>query len=110
MPGAVDRAVLLSDERYPLGQSLIRLFAAAGSRERGQSLDAFGHRPNTLAIADDVAACVDHIVNAARARVDAPAIGPGHDRGTSRTLCWQVRDVGVLVPQPVPFVQMSGLD
>src|ERR1700686_2545501 len=110
MPSAIGRAVLLSDELYPMGQSLIRLFAAIDPRERDQRLDAFGHRPNTLPIADDVAACVDHIVNAARARVDAPAIGPGHDRGTSRTVCWQVRDVGVLVHQPVPFVQMSGLD
>src|ERR1700680_253807 len=104
MPGAVDRAVLLSDERYPLGQSLIRLFAAAGSRERGLRLDAFGHRPNTLAIADDVAACVDHIVNAACASVDAPTVSPGHDRGTSRTVRWKACDVGVLVHQPVPFV------
>src|SRR5258708_7250220 len=104
MPGAVDRAVLLSDEFYPMAQSLIRLFAATDSRERDQRLDAFGHRPNTLPIADDVAACVDHIVNAACARVDAPAISPSHDRGTSRTVRWQVCDVGVLVHQPVPFV------
>src|SRR5258708_39847947 len=97
MPGAVDRAVLLSDELYPMGQSLARLFAATDPRERDQRLDAFGHRPNTLPIADDVAACVDHIVNASCARVDAPAVSPGHDRGTSRTVGWQARDVGVLV-------------
>src|ERR1700733_2720412 len=97
MPGAVDRVVLLSDKFYPIGQSLIRLFAAIGPRERDQRLNAFGHRPNTLAIADDVAARVDHIVNAACARVDATAISPGQDGGTSRTVRGQACDVGVLV-------------
>src|SRR5580700_10378865 len=104
MPGAIDSAVLLSDELYPPGQGLIRLFAAAHSREGDQRLDAFGHRPNTLAIADDVAARVDHVVNAACGRIDAPAIGPTDDRSASRAVRWQTCDVGVFVHQPVPFV------
>src|SRR5580692_1147684 len=104
MPGTVGREILLANERYPLRQSFMGRSVVAGPRARDQCLDAFGYRPNTLAIADDVAACVDHIVNAAGARVEAPAISPGDDRSTSRTVCRQACDVGILVHQPVPFV------
>src|SRR5882757_3773476 len=104
MPGPVGREIPVSNERYPLRQGFMGRSAAAGSRERDQCLDAFGYRPNTLAIADHVAACVDQIVNAAGARVEAPAISPRDDRSTSRTVCRQACDVGILVHQPVPFV------
>src|SRR5580700_295593 len=104
MPSAIDRAVFFTDERYPLRESLIRLFAAADPREGDQRLDTLGHWPNTLAIAGDVAARVDHVVNSACARVDAPAIGPTDDRSASRAVSKQTCDVGVLVHQPVPFV------
>src|SRR2546430_1261506 len=104
MPSTTFGAVSLLDERGPLGQRAFRLFTAADTHKCDECLDALGHRPHALTIADDVAVAVDLIVNAACAVVDAPAISPRDDRGASRAVRRQTRDVGVFVHQPVPFV------
>src|SRR6266567_4353077 len=104
MPCTIFGAVPLLDETYPLGQRASRLFTAADTHKCDECLDAFGHRPHALTMADDVAIAVDHVVNAACVAIAAPAVSPMDDRGASRAIRRQARDVGVFVHQPVPFV------
>src|SRR5215469_13267246 len=104
MPCTVFGAVPLPDQRYPPDQGIFRLFTAANTYKCGECLDAFGHRPYALAVADDVASGVDLVVNAACLVVAAPAVSPIDDRGARRAVHRQARNVRVFVYQPVPFV------
>src|SRR5271155_2917295 len=104
MPCTIFGAVPLPDERYPPGQRAFRLFTVADTHKCDECLDAFGHRPQALTMADDVAVAVDQIVNAARVAIAAPAVSPMDERGARRAIRRQSRDVGIFVHQPVPFV------
>src|SRR5579864_5065966 len=104
MPSTISGTVSFLNEAYPPGQRAFRLFTATDTRKCDECLDAFGHRPHTLTMADDVAIAVDRVVNAACVAIVAPAVSPMDDRGGSRAIRRQARDVSVFVHQPVPFV------
>src|SRR5215471_19885612 len=110
MPGAVLGEVPLPEERYPPDQGVFRLLIAAKTHQGGERLDAFGHRPDAFAMADDVAVAIDLIVDAAGVAVAAPAVSPRDDWRARRAIRRQAGDVGIFVYQPVPFVEMTGLD